>query len=550
MSVGLFRLLDDPAPQPKVFTARLEAAPGRIAAHTGELIEVASAESGTLYLHPRYATFLRRCGLSTAQAIYDLPGEVVSGHPDRHVVRVKLQHGAGERTVYLKREHIVGLRAKWKNRRAGFGWMTRSEREALLLKHLEAKRLPAPQWLAHGVDARGRGFLLVDELPTAVEVGTYYGKLTRVEQQTLARNVGRVVAGYHAAGITTPDLCWKHLFADPTGLAVTLIDWQSADKAATDAEAALRTWASLNASLPSEVSESVRLRAVVAYRRELKALGIAVTFRLRDLLSHSASLKSRSRLKDQRTVGAAPVWRWLAGEAVCVLTDVAAAWPSPADGAPFYGPRENDELLTLADGRRCRIERCRTFDPLGRLLAVLREKPWRSPAARTCRVLVHLARHNIAAPRVVAFGQKLTNAFHAESFVLTDACERSPALAVMLTQKRGAERQELLTNLGAFLAAIHAGGVAATACCSPALGMNSNGRLRVESSSCWELRKRMSKRDAVRNLADVLATAVPGLSPRDRLLVIRGYLGPTGTRKQRRVCFRWIERRNGRSWSI
>ena len=36
----------------------------------------------------------------------DLPGEIVSGHPDRHVARVEVDG----RVCYLKRQHRVGWR--------------------------------------------------------------------------------------------------------------------------------------------------------------------------------------------------------------------------------------------------------------------------------------------------------------------------------------------------------------------------------------------------------------------------------------------------------
>src|SRR5690242_9263267 len=69
--------------------------------------------------HPRYERFLRRCGVGSAEAALALRGEVVCGHPDRHVARVELGGGSARRVVYLKREHVVGLRTRLKNRLAG-----------------------------------------------------------------------------------------------------------------------------------------------------------------------------------------------------------------------------------------------------------------------------------------------------------------------------------------------------------------------------------------------------------------------------------------------
>src|SRR4051794_40339799 len=90
---------------------------------------------GWVVVHPRYRRRFASWGLRAARDFLDLPGEVVSGHPDRHVVRVVL--GGRRRVVaFLKREHRVPWRVRFANFRDGFGWMSKSEREALLLAAL------------------------------------------------------------------------------------------------------------------------------------------------------------------------------------------------------------------------------------------------------------------------------------------------------------------------------------------------------------------------------------------------------------------------------
>jgi hypothetical protein len=102
-----------------------------------------------------------------------------------------------------------------------------------------------------------------------------------------------------------------------------------------------------------------------------------------------------------------------------VVPELAADWPTPADGRPFYGlPPAAGEPFTLPDGRSAVLWRFRTVDPLGRLRAALRERPWRSPAADAARVLFHLERFGVPGPRLLAFGQRLTGPVTAESFVL------------------------------------------------------------------------------------------------------------------------------------
>ena len=122
----------------------------------------ASLIGGRLEVNPAFATGFAALGIDSPAGFLDLPGEVVSGHPDRHVVRVELP--GFPTAFYLKRQHSVTRRERWRNWRAGFGWVSRCEREAALLKQLAAAGLPCPQWVAVGDDGRGRAFLLVEEV--------------------------------------------------------------------------------------------------------------------------------------------------------------------------------------------------------------------------------------------------------------------------------------------------------------------------------------------------------------------------------------------------
>ena len=72
------------------------------------------ASRGWAEVHPRFRARLAAQRLLTAEAILNLPGEIVSGHPDRHVLRVELG--------YLKRQHSVGWRERLRQKLAGFGW--------------------------------------------------------------------------------------------------------------------------------------------------------------------------------------------------------------------------------------------------------------------------------------------------------------------------------------------------------------------------------------------------------------------------------------------
>src|SRR4051812_43349768 len=94
------------------------------------------SSSGWVVVHPAFDA----PGLSTADDFLNLPGEVVSGHPDRHVRRVDPPRG---RVLYLKRQPHVGWRERLRNRLAGYGGVSKCEREAATLGDLAPAGLPA-----------------------------------------------------------------------------------------------------------------------------------------------------------------------------------------------------------------------------------------------------------------------------------------------------------------------------------------------------------------------------------------------------------------------
>src|SRR6516164_6506578 len=83
--------------------------------------------------NPSYRDFLDGQGLKTPDDFLSLAGVVVGGHPDRHVVRVGL--GAGPDTVdaFLKREHRIPWKERVANLLGGFGFVSKSVREARTL---------------------------------------------------------------------------------------------------------------------------------------------------------------------------------------------------------------------------------------------------------------------------------------------------------------------------------------------------------------------------------------------------------------------------------
>jgi tRNA A-37 threonylcarbamoyl transferase component Bud32 len=477
---------------------------------------------GFIVHHPRYRAWLLRAGVASPLAALNLTGEIVCGHPARHVARVVL---AGGRVVYLKREHVVGWPARLKNARAGFGWVSQSEREAETLRRLETAGLPGPQWLAYGEDARGRAFLLVDEVADAADLRAALSDkgMTPADRRLLAERVGRAVAELHAAGFGTPDLAAKHVLIGRESGAVTLLDWPSAGRVDP-----ARQLAGFAASLADDLATPRdRLRFLWAYRRVLQRSGNIRQPRFgaftRDVLKRAEKLGRRSSARDQRQAGPAQRLVWLAGERACAIPEVVPIWPTPPAASPFYGEPPGRQCVTFPDGLRATLVRFATVDPFGRLAATLRAKPWRSPGATAGRVLFHLARYGVPAPRLLGFGQTLKTSTRADSFVLYEPAEDAVPVAVRL-QESPAVRRKLLWECGALLRRLHdagcrladleAGDPAFVVC--PGVGC----AVGVETPLAVRLTRRIGdRRIDVRRLAAVL----PNLSRADRGRVALGY---------------------------
>ena len=531
MPVNLFRLIDPP--EATIIAARIPVA--RLGQVGPPAVERTDTGGGWIVYHPRYRAFLRRVGVASGQAAYDLPGEVVSGHADRHVVRVELPGKA----CYLKREHTASRRAKWRNLLAGFGPVSRAAREAATLGALEARRMPGPQWLAHGEDARGHAFLLVEELSRSTELRALIGDdtVSVKSRRRISTDIAVSLTDLHAAGFTTPELAVKHVYVDAADGAVTLLDWQSARAGRVPSPAeACAYLANLHASTPAGATPAERLRFLATYRRAMARNGCEFpdAHKLaREIGRLAAGRSRRSSVRDQgRPTPTGQRLVWLAGEAVCVLPEVARLWPTPATASPFYVAGEGDETveesIVLADGRRATLTRFHTFDPVGRVAAVLRERPWRSPGALAARVLFHLDRHAIPAARLLAFGQTFRGRVTADSFVLTDAVpDRTPLSVALADPARPiSARRALLDECGQFLGRLHAAGLRLVpgGTGRPVLALAA-GVLRVESPQGVKLQRGMTDGRRGKDLVRLFACEVPGLSRGERAAVVRGYLG-------------------------
>ena len=516
-----------------------------------KLPRIEAPAGGFLVVHPRYRAWLKKCGVEHAEDLFRLPGEIVCGHPDRHVAKVSLGRGHSQRFAYLKREHQVSWRTRIRNKLAGFGPVSRAEREAATLRTLEGAGLPGPQWLAYGEDACGRAALLVDELVGAVELREFLAEkpLSAADRCWLAEKAGRALAELHEAGFSTPELAAKHLFIHPDTLAVTLLDWQSAPlpRPLTSAER-VRQLANLTASLAENLAgPRERLRFLWAYRRVVRdhqrhrnhsREPLPRFCTLVQAIRKSAQRRyGRSSLRDQRITRATPAQRliWLAGEEVCVVPDMAGVWPEPAAGAPFYlsGQRQattaSSEWITFADGRRALLNRFSRYDPLGRFWAALRQKSWRSPGSRYARLLFHLERHGIDGPRLLAFGQRLHPGSRSDSFLVSEPVPGAIPLTEHLQTSEICleERRALLREAGRMLRQLHDTGCRLRRkwAGNPLFVVTPEdpARLAVESPFALRLVRRVRSRVRRSDLNWLVTELLRGLSRTDRCRVLRGY---------------------------
>lgn len=331
--------------------------------------------------HPAGRAECAALGLTDPAVIVDLPGEVVSGHADRHVRRVE----RGGRVFYLKREHRVPLRTRWKHRREGFGWASKAAREAAVLTQLEAAGLPQARWLAHGESA-GRAFLLLAESP---------GVEPRYADAGWGGTVGDAMAKLHEAGFDNPDLTAKHVLV--AEVRVTFLDWQRGRRGPVDVPRAL---ALLKATLPADGWADLR--------RHYGNIDEAEVDRAARRLKHRPEPAGR----DLRLV-------WLDGEALCVVPERRRDFERPDVRAALdrAGPLPLPGVRFSTATYRCHP---------GRWLAALRGRSWRSPLMREVRLLAALHRAAVPAPRLLAFGQRL-GPTAARAFHVTEPLAGSPA---------------------------------------------------------------------------------------------------------------------------
>jgi tRNA A-37 threonylcarbamoyl transferase component Bud32 len=205
-------------------------------------------------------------------------GVTVGQHASRIVRRIPF----GEYLIFLKREQPV----QWKDRLGswlgGFGWVSKSQREWMVLHRLREFGLPCPEPLAMG-EVGNMAFLVVRGYADAIDLPTYLAfRPTELERHQVMRNIGHAVADLHSAGFTHPDLYAKHVFVHRSTLQVSFVDFQrTVIKKNISWKQRCRELARLDATLhPGAVEIKERLSFLIAYLH--RAYGHAPKDRIAD----------------------------------------------------------------------------------------------------------------------------------------------------------------------------------------------------------------------------------------------------------------------------
>jgi tRNA A-37 threonylcarbamoyl transferase component Bud32 len=422
-------------------------------------------------VHPRYRLFLRRQGLTEARHFLDLSAAVVSGHPGRSVARVALADDDETIYAFLKRESRVSWLVRLAGAAAGFGFVSRSLREARTLEALEREGVGCPEWLAAGEDENGRAFLLVRETPGAMELRAWLRQeADPVERRRLARSLGAALAHLHTAGFSHPDLYSKHVLiaADPEG--VQFLDWQrSRRRIVLDARRRARDLAALHATLADDLAPArERLVCLGAYCAGFAATDFAKPSRRsfrRLVLHYTRRLLRRRHIREKRQppLGrGVQEWITLNGGELCVTPALAAVWPGRApQWLALDRQAAPDQKLTrrwlATDGAPALLmRRCR---PVTLADLPLWGEPPASVEQRHAELLLRLQRHAVPAPLVLAMGRRAERG-RVESFVLTQPAAAAVRLTAWLERQTHrpetlARRRRVLREAGALLHRLH-----------------------------------------------------------------------------------------------
>lgn len=482
-------------------------------------------------IHRRFAAAAARLGLSTAECFLDLPGEVVSGHRDRHVVAVTI----GRRRAYFKKEHRVSFGTRLRNWREGAGWTSLSEREANNLDMLKATGIPVPEWLAYGTSADGRSFVLLRKVRGSVSLANALspGALNALARWQLARNLGTAIARLHRAGFTAPDLSQKHVLVRLCDRRVVLLDWPRAQRRRPNQLHALKSLAALHASLPLEFAD-IRERLLVL-KTFLRTLGFHCRAAplAREITRLAMGESKRRSIAEQLNAKqrSAQRIRWIDGERLCVTRPL---WASLGGKVPDWLRdvvhrrviRRTAKWVELPRlGRSWLFE----FPPATRWRrwgSFVLSKPIQSAAIKQASLAFRLQRHRIPVCSVLAFGGRADGG----GILLVKALTQSQSLKDWSTLRlRG--RRRLTVRLGRLMRQCNESGCRLIDVDSLLVTHHqSRPKLRLVPDGSLMHVRRITTRQAGKDLKSIAKQL--NLNSRDVIHLMRGYVKKSKTRSK------------------
>jgi hypothetical protein len=429
--------------------------------------------------NPTYRDFLDQQGLKTSDDFLSLQGVVVGGHPDRHVVRVGLGTGPDAVDAFLKREHRVPWKERTANLLGGFGFVSKSVREARMLDSARRAGVGCPEWIAAGEDARGRGFLLVRTVRGAADLRAYLDRLSSrpAARRRFFRTLGEEIARLHAAGFDHPDLYSKHVLVAPDGELVHFIDWQrSRRRRSLGNLQRCRNLAALHATVADGLaSPRDRLACFRSYLQSAHWHGASRLapsrtnwkIAVRKIVEHARRLMTRRRILDlrrQSSVSFNQQLVWLDGEAMCVTPDYLALVRGQVPDYLNVSPTVT--ALTIEGGNHGLLLRRRRRWPLARFGAWLSRKRLTSEELEAAAIAFRLERFGLSVPRLLAVGQRHRFPWTTDSFLLTQLPAKATSLLEWLEESytrpnwppETKERRRVLREAGTALRKIRDSG--------------------------------------------------------------------------------------------
>ncbi len=488
-------------------------------------------------INPRYEELLQSQGLVRAEDFLQLGGLICSGHPDRNVARVLL--GEDDRAIqaFLKREHRVRFKERWRNALAGFGFVSKSIREWDFLQLLDEAGIDCPEAIAAG-EHRDQAFLLIREVNEVSDLRTVLvAEQEATKRRELARQLGKAVACVHNRGFIHRDLFAKHILVQDENRLVFL-DWQRSHRNASSNSSRLRDFAYLDASLAEDVAtDDERLLCLQSYLEEFSDEE-QLSDRAQQIRKVSTSLLNKRHVRDTRRPPLEAGKQnliWLDGEALVVTKEFLEGVRGEVPSWLPIEERSSDFSATTSvgwhDSRRAQLTKRRKTRFFHSLVAWLRCRRLVSKELEQAVTIFRLQRHEVPTLQLLAFGQK-SSRWHQYSLLLTDE-DTSIDLREALSSTQN--RSRLLRAIGRTLRRIHESGyrlrngcdyadvLGVDASAKPVLNVRAPGKLSRTRSHCIAL----------------LNSEMPGLDSlhltrADRFRIIRGYF-PSDKKTRRQL---------------